>query len=240
MAEQVEECVKRLLIEDKDMVISLEVSRLISRVIKERKYHVHYRSVRVLNNLKVKEVADRYNAQKAAKLSYQERFGSKSRKERKILKEEQKLKAELDIESAAQRRQHVLSQNTLIIEQLFYIYFRILRTANQEPIPHELLSEVLCGVEKYGHLINIEMFDDLLECLYDVANSEHTTQTNIFRCLIAIFVVNSHQLELVAVDLSRFYAVLYKILRSLDIEGDKVQKCLSKKILPLPEIPMNK
>ncbi len=59
-------------------------------------------------------------------------------------------------------------QQTRILEQLFAIYFRILKkTANSKLIP-----SVLEGLSKFAHLINLDFFEDLLKLMHQMIESE--------------------------------------------------------------------
>ena len=87
-----------------------------------------------------------------------------SRARNKQRKKEAKLEKELKETQAIENQDDRLHFNSQTIEAVFGIFFRILKSARNGP----LLSSVLLGITKYGHLINIDLIGPLLSLLGDV------------------------------------------------------------------------
>lgn len=84
-----------------------------------------------------------------------------------------------------------------------------------------LLPAVLEGLSMFAHLINVDMFDDLLNALRDVMRSFEDTNAisrtssgtrKRLLCIITAFELLSGQGEMVTYDLKEFYTEIYNIL----------------------------
>ncbi|XP_022700238.1 nucleolar complex protein 3 homolog isoform X2 [Varroa jacobsoni] len=136
-----------------------------------------------------------------------------SRAEHRRHKDLQKLDrqlAEARAEDSEDRKSRV---HTEILKQLMNIYFWILKKDDR---PSQLLTPLLEGLSKYAHLLNIEFFDDLLDVLHRLMESEELTEGQTCHCLLTIFKILSGQGQVLNVDPTRFYTQLYATFLNLN------------------------
>ncbi|KAK2148093.1 hypothetical protein LSH36_516g00022, partial [Paralvinella palmiformis] len=202
--------VKRLFREDKSGEVTLEVVRLIGRIIKSKHFEVKPKVLQLFLSLKIKEVnkGDKEVENKAAR---REKLKKMSKRERKRYKQMKELERELGDASAEEKRKHKLKLNTEIVSLIFLTYFRILKTARQSI----LLSSVLEGLAKFAHLINLDFFDDLFAVLNDLVNSGDLTYRESLHCVQTAFTILSGQGAALNIDPMNFYRHLYCTLFQL-------------------------
>lgn len=90
-------------------------------------------------------------------------------------------------------------------------YFRILKHAPESI----LLRSVLGGITRYGHLISVDYFDDLLAVIRHILanNFDDLSLTEALYCVVTVLTLFSGQGErLMAMDLNYFYAFAYRLL----------------------------
>lgn len=142
------------------------------------------------------------------------KLGKMSRQERRRHKELQKLDrqlAEARAEDSEDRKSRI---HTEILKQLMSIYFWILKKDDR---PSQLLTPLLEGLSKYAHLLNIEFFDDLLDVLHRLMDSEELTESQTCHCLLTVFKILGGQGQVLNVDATRFYSQLYVTLLGLHV-----------------------
>ncbi|TDL27539.1 nucleolar complex-associated protein 3 [Rickenella mellea] len=162
---------------------SLEIVRLLNRMIKERRFNVHPNVLSCLLHLRLKtelggvraseskadkdKSAGHLSKGKAAsrrakgKATNQPHLSKKAKKKAKetqgIMEEMREAEAEVDRDEKA-------NMQTETLKLLFVLYFRILKLPNPSP----LLGAALRGISRFAHLVNIDFFKDLMQVLKDL------------------------------------------------------------------------
>ncbi|THH03855.1 hypothetical protein EW145_g5953 [Phellinidium pouzarii] len=161
---------------------SLEIVRLLNRMIKERRFSVHPNVMFCLLDLRLKTELGgvRASQSKADKekpkdiLSKGRAAGRRakgkatgqphlSKKARKNIKENKAIEEEMREADAEVDHEERASVQTETLKLLFVLYFRILK--NDQPT--SLLPAALQGISRFAHLVNIDFFRDLLQVLRD-------------------------------------------------------------------------
>ncbi|KZT11382.1 nucleolar complex-associated protein 3 [Laetiporus sulphureus 93-53] len=223
---------------------SLEVVRLLNRMVKERRFNVHPEVLSSLLHLRLKtELGVRSSESKADK-EQQGRIQGKrkgkgkkveqphlSQKMKKALKERKEIQKEMREAEAEVDKEERAATQTETLKLLFVLYFRILK--NPDPTP--LLPAALEGISKYSHLVNIDFFKDLMQVLKNimarepVEGSEHgrsdqlidmSTAQHQLLCIVTAFELLSGQGEALDIDLTDVINRLYAILPSLSLVPD--------------------
>ena len=203
-------CISDLLRNDRSGEISLEVVRLVTRLLKTRSYAVDPCVLDVFISLNIREISpiEEKKLEKSTRPDY--RAQKLSRRDRRQHKEKQELNKVLETKTLAGRQEQRLKLNRQIIELIFLNYFRLLKRR----LNLRLMPSVCEGLAKYANLINIEYMDDLITCFYDELSSDQTglNQRAKFHCLITVFSILNRQQVLVHIDPQRFYALFYSQL----------------------------
>ncbi|PCH38232.1 nucleolar complex-associated protein 3 [Wolfiporia cocos MD-104 SS10] len=223
---------------------SLEVVRLLNRMIKERKFNVHPEVLSCLLHLRLKtELGVRASESKAdkeprGKAQPKGRKAKKaerphlSKKGKKVLKENKEIEKEMREAEAEVDKEERAATQTETLKLLFVLYFRILKN----PHPTPLLPAALQGISKFSHLVNIDFFKDLMQVLKAIMSREpdvkegaqHTDQDasdpssaqHQLLCIVTAFELLSGQGEALDIDLTDFVNRLYAILPSLALTVD--------------------
>ena len=181
-----------------------------------------------------------------------------SKKERKRLKATDKLEKELLEAKGQESSKTKLRFATDITNVLFAIYFRLLKTITDPTFLAKkgskrtfkiLLNPLLSGLSKFGHLMSIEFFQDLLRTLTSLLvantvsdNDDHQDKPTeeiaffkkpllggyeILKCVEAVFSILSGQGDQLTIDPSTFYAHLSRTISELNlIDGnDEFLRC---------------
>lgn len=167
---------------------SLDVVRLLSRIIKARSYLVHPSVLSVLLSLRVADLRGvRAGRDRLDKSALQQKHRAKdyynqhkdnkgkkggpekpffNKKARKAMKEKREIAeeiAEAENEVKDQERSH---NSTETLKLLFALYFRILKLPVEQN--SKLLPAALEGLARFSTLINVDFFRDILGTLKDV------------------------------------------------------------------------
>ncbi|KAF8188421.1 nucleolar complex-associated protein 3 [Pholiota molesta] len=201
---------------------SLEIVRLINRMVKERHFKVHPNVLACLLHLRLRTELGPVHLSKKAKKAYKE--------QKEINKELQEAGAEVDKEERK-------TIQTETLKLLFALYFRILKN----PTPTPLLPAALSGISRFAHLVNIDFFKDLMTVLKDLITMEeeyatkhaadlestpmsaHAFQQVVVRqlmCIVTAFELLSGQGDALNMDLSAFITQLYSMLLSLTFSSE--------------------
>ncbi|TBU65922.1 nucleolar complex-associated protein 3 [Dichomitus squalens] len=161
---------------------SLEIVRLLNRMIKERKYNVHPEVLSCLLHLRLKSElgvrasetkADKDNGAGGGKTFSKGRAATRrakgkavdqphlSKKAKKVLKERKEIEKEMHEAAAEVDKDERATRHTETLKLLFVLYFSILKS----PKPTPLLPAALRGIARFAHLVNIDFFKDLLQVL---------------------------------------------------------------------------
>ncbi|KAI0306372.1 nucleolar complex-associated protein-domain-containing protein [Multifurca ochricompacta] len=164
---------------DETGVPSLEIVRLLNRMIKERRFNVHSKVLNCLLHLRLKtELGVRASEAKVEREEIKRekmKQGKKSKgkgaesthlskKAKKALKERKEIEKEMKEAEASVDKEERVSNQTETLKLLFVLYFRILKN----PVPTPLLPAALQGISKYAHLVSIDFFRDLMRVLKDL------------------------------------------------------------------------
>ncbi|KAE9387488.1 nucleolar complex-associated protein 3 [Gymnopus androsaceus JB14] len=233
----------RVLRNDLTGTASLEVVRLLNRMIKEKRFNVHPAVLSCLLHLRLKsELGVRASETKADKDSQAPvKLRSKgkdaarrskgkasnqphlSKKAVKALKERKEIEREFRDAEAEIDKEERATTHTETLKLLFVLYFGILK--NPKPTP--LLPAALEGIIKYAHLVNIDFFRDLMNVLRGLIVSETNNDEQedtpeamtMIRlrllCIVTAFELLSGQGEALNMDLSDFISHLYAIILPL-------------------------
>ena len=174
-----------------------------------------------------------------------------SKKERKRLKASKKLEKELLEAKGEESTKTKLRYAADITNVLFAIYFRLLKTITDPSFlikkgSHRtfrlLLLPLLSGLSKFGHLMSIEFFQDLLRTLISLlkANTREVTANEkdeitdsevsmkpllgnfeTLKCVETVFSILSGQGDQLTIDPSTFYGHLSQTIAKLSITDSK-------------------
>ncbi|CAO1617238.1 unnamed protein product [Sympodiomycopsis kandeliae] len=167
---------------------SLEVVRLLNRMIKERGYKVNARVLNILLHLRLRSElgnkrADTVRADKEKKSSISEKNGKKfrtgkgkakpgdvrkgqgehlSKKQIKLQREMKEVEKDMKEAEAEVDQEERERNQTETLKLLFVLYFSILKA---DSAPDPLLGAALEGLSKFAHRVNVDFFRDLLAVL---------------------------------------------------------------------------
>ncbi|THU90726.1 nucleolar complex-associated protein 3 [Dendrothele bispora CBS 962.96] len=229
--------------EDLSGVASLEVVRLLNRMIKEKRFKINPIVLSCLFNLRLKnelgvrssETRTDKGTTTSAKMKSKGKEAARrakgkpteqphlSKKAKKVLKETKEIEREFrDAEAEVDKEERAVT-HTETLKHLFVLYFGILK--NPKPTP--LLTAALEGIAKYAHLVNIDFFKDLMKVLkghierdddeYEDGNvipDEQKTKCRLL-CIVTAFELLSGQGESLNIDLNDFITHLYAIILPL-------------------------
>ncbi|KAF9532946.1 nucleolar complex-associated protein-domain-containing protein [Crepidotus variabilis] len=233
--------------EDLTGLPSLEIVRLLNRMVKERHFKVHPNVLSCLLHLRLRtELGVRASDKYADKPETRKGKHSKekkaqqvhlSKKTRKVLKEQKEINKDLREAEAEVDKDERRTTQTETLKLLFALYFRILKNPTQTP----LLPSALSGISRFAHLVNIDFFKDLMTVLKDLIAMEEQALTlpetgdtdqhplsekplNTFAstsrrlmCIVTAFELLSGQGEALNIDLSEFVSSLYSMLLPLTL-----------------------
>jgi nucleolar complex protein 3 len=160
---------------DDDGAPSLEAVSLLTKMLKAKDYRVReevlntFFRLRLLSELSPE--SSKGNGQKGdlsrlhGRRVKKEKWEHRSKKEKKIAKERKAVEKDMRDADATvnyEERERIQSET---LKMVFATYFRILKAK----VP-ALMGAVLEGLAKFAHLINQDMFGDILEALKDIVN----------------------------------------------------------------------
>ncbi|KIM87032.1 hypothetical protein PILCRDRAFT_815467 [Piloderma croceum F 1598] len=231
-------------------VSSLEIVRLLNRMIKERRFNVHpdvlscLLHLRLKTELGVRSSELRADKEESVKIHSKGKAAARraqgkptdqphlSKKIKKVLKEKKEIEREFRDAEAEVDKEERASTHTETLKLLFVLYFRILKN----PRPTPLLPAALQGISRFAHLVNIDFFKDLMKVLKDLISreaediEEDGTAPTMPRdsrdiqyrllCIVTAFELLSGQGEALNIDLSDFTTRLYSIILPLSLMHD--------------------
>ncbi|EAU88570.2 nucleolar complex-associated protein 3 [Coprinopsis cinerea okayama7 len=219
---------------------SLEIVRILNRMVKERRFKIHPNVLSCLLNLRLRtelnvrasqttaEVPDSKEKKKRKKKSDQPHL---SKKAKKMLKERKEIEKEMREAEAEVDKEARSVTHTETLKLLFVLYFRILK----HPTPSPLLPAALSGIAKFAHLVNIDFFRDLMKVLKELMATgtaeDDTSDAELaaaplgddkrtchrLLCISTAFELLSGQGEALNIDLSDFISELYAMLLPLSL-----------------------
>ncbi|KAF9451062.1 nucleolar complex-associated protein 3 [Macrolepiota fuliginosa MF-IS2] len=223
---------------------SLEIVRMLNRMIKERKFAIHPNVLSCLLHLRLRtELGVRASDTKVEKevqndQDQRRRKGKKSdqsylsKKARKALKDKKEIEKEMREAEAEIDKEERAATQTETLKLLFALYFRVLKN----PRPSPLLPAALTGIAKFAHLVNINFFQDLMKVLKDlisldtedISDAEEAVEPvkdlkytrHRLQCITTAFDLLSGQGEALNIDLSDFITQLYGMILPLTLMND--------------------
>ncbi|KAK2466949.1 hypothetical protein APHAL10511_001207 [Amanita phalloides] len=246
-------CLNSVFRADVTGVASLEIVRILNRMIKERRLQVNPNVLSCLLNLRLKselnirasdsraDNADRPGTLRREKGTRGRAKGKKSgqhvsRNARKALKERREVEKEFQEAEAVIDKEEQAARQTETLKLLFSLYFRILKN----PTPNSLLPTALHGISKFAHLVNVDFFKDLMTVLKnlispdshedDVALSGSSAIERLrlrLLCIVTAFGLLSEQGEALNIDPSDFITRLYGLILPLSLILDNDSPCIS-------------
>lgn len=169
------ETLETLFQDDEDGTPSLDAVTLLTRMMKSRDYRVHesvlntFLHLRLLSEFSSKasrDTIDKPSADdRAAGKKPKQKREFRTKKERKILKEQKSIDKEFKEADAIVNHEERDRMQAETLKLVFVAYFRILKARSPD-----LIGAVLEGLAKYAHLINQDFFGDILEALKDLIN----------------------------------------------------------------------
>lgn len=166
------ETLESLFRNDEDGTSSLDAVGLITRMMKARNYQIDesvlntFLHLRLLSEFSSKASQDRVDKAstdhyyEGKRLKIKKEFRTK--KQRKIMKERKVVEKEFKEADATVSHEQRDRMQAETLKLVFVTYLRILKVRS----PH-LMGAVLEGLAKYAHIINQDLFGDLLEILKD-------------------------------------------------------------------------
>ncbi|VDI57286.1 nucleolar complex protein 3 [Mytilus galloprovincialis] len=190
--------------EDKSGEVSLEIVRLINKMVKARDFRVQRKVLDTFLALKIKEIdtSEDLEENKKKKREFM------SRRERKKRKKMANLEHELLETKATEDKKKKVKLHTEIIGAVFLIYFKVLKGYRKST----LLPSVLEGLAKFSHLINIDFFDDLYKVFNELIESEDLTYRESLHVILTAFTILSGQGSALNIDPLKFYTHMYNTL----------------------------
>lgn len=168
---------------------SMEAVSLLTKMMKSREYQVDqvvlnlFLALRLLSEFNGKASRHRVDkdgeddedaAQQVAQKLKKKQREFRTKKERKMLKEQKSIEKEMTQADALVSHEERERMQSETLKMVFSCYFRILKLRE----PH-LMGAVLEGLAKYARLINQDFFGDLLEALKDlIRHSEADANAN--------------------------------------------------------------
>lgn len=229
--------------DDEQGIASYEAVQILTKMMKTRHYKVDDSVVRTFLHLRLLTELDILNAGINApidkpKLKKKDRM-HRTKRERKQAKEVKALENEFKSAEQVVSREETERLQSETLKIVFATYFHILKERASN-----LLGITLEGLAKFAHLINADLFGDLLEALKELIRDRYT-QTNMdgeieikpnstresLLCIVTAFALLSGQTgESIGLDLTFFVGHLYRIMMPLSLNPDVD---LSKKALRL-------
>ncbi|ORX99050.1 nucleolar complex-associated protein 3 [Basidiobolus meristosporus CBS 931.73] len=197
---------------------SEDAVKLIAKMIKSKAYLVNDEALNTFLHLRLRdELVIHQDDDKSIKRKKKDR-AHRSRKARKIAKENKEIEKEMKEAEAEIDYDHKRKVQTETLKHVFTTYFRILKHAQTSP----LLPSVLEGLAVFGHLINVDFFQDLLKVLKKImaADEENPDQMVLstrssLLCILTAFQILSGQGEALNIDLKDFFEHLYSVMMPL-------------------------
>ena len=137
---------------------SLEITKLLNRMIKERQFRISPNVLSLFNSLRLREELSLESMQKPNKhqRKYKEKKERKhlSKKAKKAHRENKEIEKEMKEAQVEVDKETKDRNNTETLKLIFVIYFRILKFPESSP----LLPVALEGVANFSHLVNVDFF----------------------------------------------------------------------------------
>lgn len=195
---------------DEKGYITLETVKTISKFVKAKEYRVHPRVLEVFLSLKLSLDPNFLRKSGDKKKQSKKNQQHLSKKQKKYQKQLQEVEKEMKEAEAVVDREEKDSITSDILKHVYVSYFRVLKHAPTS----KLLQPVLRGLCKFGQLINVEFFQDLLVVLKKILD-EHASELNLldaYHLVLTSFQLFSGHGEILNVDLKSQTEFAYRLL----------------------------
>ncbi|EEB05305.2 Noc2p-Noc3p complex subunit Noc3 [Schizosaccharomyces japonicus yFS275] len=229
---QLQRAIVSLFEEDELGQVSLELVRLLSKMMKQRDYEVHPTVLDLFLHLRILTTMERKHEEEEGYYAGPKRKKDRvhfSKKARKAFKEEKKIKKEMKEAEAVIASEDRERNQSEALKAVFLTYFRVLKT------PGKLVGNALEGIARFSHLINAEFFADLLQALRELVDDDNvriaaskkpgqTTREALLTVSTALELVSTHGIGKMNLDLDlssfvyRLYGILYPSCLNPDID----------------------
>ncbi|OLL22461.1 Nucleolar complex-associated protein 3 [Neolecta irregularis DAH-3] len=198
--------------DDQDGRASFEAVRILTKMIKDRGYNIHEKTLDTFLRLRLLVDLDGKPLESVNRKRKKNERQHRTKKARKLAKERILIEKEMKEADASVNTEQLNQLENESLKLVFTTYLNILKQGRPE-----LIAATLEGLAKFSHLINLDLFADLLEVLKDIlrdSESREITQTrDILLCIITSFaILNGQQETKFNIDLSQFITQFYKIL----------------------------
>ncbi|CAH0385163.1 unnamed protein product [Bemisia tabaci] len=203
--------IKQIFRQDKKGLISLIITRLINRLIKNRNQELYEDAVLVLLHLRITKVnlsaEDEQRDDRRRFIKRQKVLIRLSKKQQKHKKKLEKLEKELLETKGEEDRKKKQDWQLETTHLVFTILFRILKKVPNK----DLLSAALQGLAKFAHCINLEYYQDIMKVLNDLIEEEDEGLQNREQllCVLTVFKILSGQGEALDIQPLKFFSHLY-------------------------------
>ncbi|KAK9368360.1 nucleolar complex-associated protein-domain-containing protein [Lipomyces kononenkoae] len=221
--------------DDESGNISLDAVQIITKMMKTRKFKVDEAVLNSFLHLRLLTELDVLDAQKRAslidnrpKLKKKDRV-HRTKRERKLAKEMKGIEEEMRMAEHAVSKEDTERYQSETLKIVFATYLTIMKER-----VNSLMGATLEGLASFAHLINADLFGDLLEVLKELVrdrqmrvnqDGEIEISTKVIRegllCIVTAFALLSGQAgESIGLDLSFFITYLYGIIIPLSVSPD--------------------
>jgi nucleolar complex protein 3 len=238
--------IQKLFESDDDGAASFEAVSILAKVMRAKDYGVReealdtFLHLRLLSELAPVQENSEEGPTRLSKLhgrrAKKEKWEHRSKKDRKLARERKVVAKDMEEADAGVKYEEREKMQSEALKVVFATYFRILKART----PH-LMGVVLEGLAKYAHLINQDMFGDILEALKDIvkqaeANAEvdddanddpdsrNFTRESLLATQTAFTLLSQQDVSKSAgslqLDLSFFSSHIYRTLYSLGLDVD--------------------
>ncbi|CCW66977.1 unnamed protein product [Phytomonas sp. Hart1] len=153
-------------------------------------------------------------------------FTEEKVKNKRLKKEDKELARQMQKAKARRDRSELAVKQIRIIHRVFVIYLRVLEASKACSPVHrtKILAPTLEGLLKFAPLINVELYQKLMQALKDLVCDDETSVTTKLHALVAAAALAKKDATATSsewsVDLSYFHEVLFRCLReALNIPG---------------------
>ncbi|KAK6098431.1 hypothetical protein MT418_002461 [Batrachochytrium dendrobatidis] len=220
-----------LLREDVTGEASLEAVKLISKLAKQSHYQVRscviktFLSLRLLDELHVDRDDGIRKSHPSKKRKQDGQVPYMSKKMRKINRAQADVDVELQEAEATIDRSERQKLHSETLKFVFLVYFRILKEAPESP----LVVPALEGLGKFSHLINIDIFNDLVAaikkiCLHHLEHTDNNIKSSqrlsiSLQCILTVLQLLSSIKDAIKTDMIQFHTATYAILSKLALDN---------------------
>ena len=236
------EAIQVLFQKDKEGHASLEAIKLISHAAKKAESHFPSQVIDTFLSLSL----SRSNQEKHSKRQFntdrrkrkaEDTHQHLSKKARKLAKHMKEVEADIKEAEATIDEEDKKRLESETIKFVFLTYFRIIKLPDSGSNAHlMLLTAALKGLGRFAHVINIEMFHDLLAAIKTVCEtqldgldaSNYTQKVEVaLSSVLTVFQIMESIHDSIKTDLAVFYATMYTLLSKIALHPFLVQLSIS-------------